>query len=33
MKPGAPSLQFTRLLDLVRERVRFLNYSLKKENY
>jgi hypothetical protein len=31
MKPGAPSLQSTRLLDQVRERVRCLHYSLKTE--
>jgi hypothetical protein len=31
MKPGAPSLQSTRLLDQVRERVRYLHYSLKTE--
>ncbi|MFN5178332.1 phage integrase N-terminal SAM-like domain-containing protein, partial [Limnohabitans sp.] len=31
MKPGAPSLQFTRLLDQVRERVRYKHYSLKTE--
>ncbi len=29
MKPGAPSLQSTRLLDQVRERVRYMHYSLK----
>jgi len=27
MKPDAPSLQFPRLLDLVRERVRYVHYS------
>jgi len=31
MKPGAPSLQSTRLLDQVRERVRYMHYSLKTE--
>ena len=31
MKPGAPPLQSARLLDQVRERVRFLHYSLKTE--
>ena len=31
MKPGAPPLQATRLLDQVRERVRYLHYSLKTE--
>jgi len=31
MKPGAPLLQSTRLLDQVRERVRYLHYSLKTE--
>lgn len=31
MKPGAPPLQSTRLLDQVRERVRYLHYSLKTE--
>ena len=34
MKLGAPSLQSTRLLDQVRERVRHIHYSLKTEkNY
>lgn len=33
MKPGAPSLHSTRLLDQARERVRLLNYSLKTTNY
>ncbi len=33
MKPGAPSLQSTRLLDQVRERVRYMHYSLKTEKY
>ena len=33
MKPGVPSLQSTRLLDQVRERVRYLHYSLKTEEY
>lgn len=31
MKPGTPLLQSTRLLDQVRERVRYLHYSLKTE--
>jgi hypothetical protein len=31
MKPGAPSLQSTHLLDQVRERVPYLHYSLKTE--
>jgi hypothetical protein len=31
MKPGAPVLQSTRLLDLVRERIRYMHYSLKTE--
>ncbi len=31
MKPSAPPLQSTRLLDQVRERVRYLHYSLKTE--
>jgi uncharacterized protein YfbU (UPF0304 family) len=31
MKPGAPSLQSTRLLDQVRERVLYMHYSLKTE--
>ena len=31
MKPGAPSLQSTRLLDQVRERIRYMHYSLKTE--
>ena len=31
MKPGAPSLQSTRLLDQVRERVQYMHYSLKTE--
>lgn len=31
MKPGTPLLQSTRLLDQVRERVRYLQYSLKTE--
>lgn len=29
MKPGTPLLHSTRLLDQVRERVRYLHYSLK----
>ena len=28
MKPGASSLQSTRLLDQVRERIRYVHYSL-----
>ena len=28
MKPGAPSLQSTRLIDQVRERIRYVHYSL-----
>ena len=31
MKPGTPLLQSTRLLDQVRERIRYLHYSLKTE--
>ncbi len=31
MKPGTPLLQSPRLLDQVRERVRYLHYSLKTE--
>ncbi len=31
MKPGVPSLQSTRLLDQLRERVRYMHYSLKTE--
>ncbi len=31
MKPNTPLLHSTRLLDLVRERVRSLHYSLKTE--
>ena len=31
MKHGAPLLQSTGLLDQVRERVRYLHYSLKTE--
>ena len=31
MKPGAPPLQSARLLDQVRERVRFLHYCLETE--
>ena len=33
MKPGAPSLQSIRLLDQVRDRVRYMHYSLKTEKY
>lgn len=29
MKPGSPPLQSIRLLDQVRERIRYLHYSLK----
>ncbi|MDO9405891.1 MAG: phage integrase N-terminal SAM-like domain-containing protein [Polaromonas sp.] len=29
MKPGVPALQSARLLDQVRERIRYLHYSLK----
>ena len=32
MKPSSPSLQSTRLLDQVRELVRYKYYSLKTEN-
>jgi hypothetical protein len=31
MKPGTPVLQSTRLLDQVRERIRYMHYSLKTE--
>ena len=31
MKPGAPPLRSARLLDQVRERIRYLHYSLKTE--
>jgi len=31
MKPGAPSLQSSRLLEQVRERIRYAHYSLKTE--
>ena len=31
MKPGTPPLQSTRLLDQVRERIRYLHYSFKTE--
>ena len=31
MKPGAPLLQSVRLLDQVRERIRYMHYSLKTE--
>lgn len=31
MKPGAPPLQSTRLLDQVRERIRYMHYSLSTE--
>ena len=33
MKPGTPSLQSTRLLDQVRERVRYMHYSLNTDKY
>jgi len=33
MKPGAPSLQSTRLLDQLRKRVQYMHYSLKTEKY
>ena len=29
MKPGMPLLQYLRLLDQVRERIRYLHYNLK----
>jgi hypothetical protein len=32
MKPGKPLLQSTRLLDQVRERIRYLHYSHSTEN-
>ena len=31
MKPGSPSLTSTRLLDQLRERIRYLHYSLQTE--
>jgi len=31
MKPGAPALQSTRLLDQLRERIRYMHYSLSTE--
>ena len=31
MKPGTPALRSTRLLDQVRERIRYLHYSLQTE--
>lgn len=31
MKPGTPGLRFTRRLDQVRERIRYLHYSLQTE--
>jgi len=31
MKPGMPTLRYTRLLDQVRERIRYLHYSLQTE--
>jgi hypothetical protein len=33
MKPGVPSLHSTRLLDQVRERVRYAHYSLNIVKY
>ena len=32
MKPGTPPLQSTRLLDQMRERIRYMHYSLSTEN-
>ena len=31
MKPGIPALQSTRVLDQLRERIRYLHYSLSTE--
>lgn len=31
MKPGTPSFTSTRLLDQLRERIRYLHYSLQTE--
>ena len=31
MKPGAPPLKFARLLDQMRERIRYMHYSLSTE--
>lgn len=31
MKPGTPALQSSRLLDQLRERIRYLHYSLSTE--
>jgi len=31
MKPGTPPLQSSRLLDQVRERIRYMHYSLSTE--
>ena len=31
MKPGTPPLQSTRLLDQLRERIRYMHYSLSTE--
>lgn len=31
MKPGTPALQSTRLLDQLRERIRYMHYSLSTE--
>ena len=31
MKPGTPPLQPTRLLDQLRERIRYMHYSLSTE--
>jgi len=33
MKPGVPSLHSTRLLDQVRERIRYVHYSLNIVKY
>lgn len=31
MKPSTPALQFTRILDQLRERIRYMHYSLSTE--
>lgn len=31
MKPGTPSLQSTRLLDQLRQRIRYMHFSLSTE--
>lgn len=31
MKPGSPTLQSTRLLDQLHERIRYMHYSLSTE--